>query len=166
MSKAFTKEDGSESDDGLSFVPPPPLPPGAKNYLTADGAERLRADLERLTQTIRPACLAAVKTGPEARRRLQTLDARIRYLSESLRSAVIVDCSALETDRVRFGCRVTVRDAGGEESCYRIVGVDETDVGRGSVSWISPIAKVLMQAKLGDRVKFREELLTISRIER
>jgi transcription elongation factor GreB len=166
MSKAFTKEDGKDPDDGLSFVPPPPLPPGAKNYMTAAGAERVRAELERLTQTVRPACLAEANSDSEARRRLQKLDARIRYLDDSLRSAVVVDTATLETDRVRFGCSVTVRDGGGEESIYRIVGVDETDVERGWVSWISPIARALMQAKPGDKVKFREQLLTITRIER
>jgi transcription elongation factor GreB len=166
MSKAFTKEDGNEPDDGLSFVPPQPLPPGAKNYMTAHGAERLREELERLTQAVRPACLAAVNTDSEARGRLQKLDARIRYLADSLRSAVVVDTATLETERLRFGCSVTVRDDGGEETAYRIVGVDETDVDRGCVSWISPIAKALLGAKVGDRVKFRERLLTITHIGR
>jgi transcription elongation factor GreB len=71
-------------------------------------------------------------------------------------------------DRVRFGATVMVRERSGEESCYRIVGVDETDVDRGWVSWLSPIAKALLNARLGDRVKMRlpagEKELEITRV--
>ena len=48
-----------------------------------------------------------------------------------------------------------VREENGEESTYRIVGVDETDFDRGWVSWLSPIAKALVNARLGERVRFK-----------
>ena len=58
-------------------------------------------------------------------------------------------------DRVRFGATVTVRELSGEVSRYRIVGVDETDIDRGWVSWLSPIGNALLNAQLGRRVRFR-----------
>lgn len=67
-----------------------------------------------------------------------------------------------------FGASVDVRDSRGVESSYRIVGVDETDIDRGWVSWLSPIAKALNNARVGERVKFRfpsgEEKLEILRV--
>jgi transcription elongation GreA/GreB family factor len=59
------------------------------------------------------------------------------------------------SNEVRFGSTVTVQDEDGEEQKYRIVGLDETDIDRCWVSWISPIARALMGARLGQRVKFR-----------
>ena len=152
MSKAFTRE----SDD----APEPPvmprrssLPPGAKNYLTPDGERRLREELERLTQVDRPG-LAGTTDDADAKRRLQGLDQRIVDLQQSLQSAVVVPPPAAPEDRVRFGATVTVRERGGETR-YRIVGVDEADFDRGWVSWLSPIAKALLNARLGQRVRFK-----------
>ena len=132
MSKAFTRE----SDD-LPEVPVvarqrSPLPPGAKNYLTPDGARRLREELERLVQVERPR-QAASPDHPEAKRQLQELDQRIYYLQQSLQSAVVVAPPIVPEAGIRFGASVTVRDRSGGESRYRIVGVDETDLDRGWV---------------------------------
>ena len=67
-----------------------------------------------------------------------------------------------------FGATVTVHD-GRKESRYRIVGVDETDLARDGVSWFSPLARALMNAKVGDRVRFKvpagEKQLEVRRIE-
>ena len=60
-----------------------------------------------------------------------------------------------KTDIVRFGATVTVREKSGEESTYRIVGVDETDMDQGWVSWLSPVARALMNKKVGERVHFK-----------
>lgn len=166
MSRAFVRESDDRFDDGLSFVPPPALPPGAKNYLTSDGATRLRAELERLAQHLRPTTLAEANTNPEARAKLQKIDARIRYLTDSLNRAEVIDPATLDTDRVRFGSIVTVRHADGAEETWRIVGVDETDLDRGWVSWVSPLARALLQAKAGEAVPFRGKSLVVVRIER
>jgi transcription elongation factor GreB len=70
---------------------------------------------------------------------------------------------------VRFGATVLVRRSDGEEDNYRIVGVDEIDLDRGWVSWLSPIAKALMNARVGEQVRFKfpsgEEQLEIVRVE-
>jgi transcription elongation factor GreB len=157
MSKAFTKED----DAGDVLVPRrvSPLPPGARNYLTRGGAARLRAELARLVEEERPALLAATgetgMRGAEAKERLAHVEERIAYLQESLRTAEIAAPPPEPHDVVRFGATVTVRNPRGEELTYRIVGVDEADHARDEVSWLAPIARALLNARLGQRVSFR-----------
>ena len=157
MSKAFTRE----SDDTPELPVRPPraslLPTGAKNYLTPDGAARFRAELDKLLQTERPNAApdSEPSTEADARRQLQALDARIAELQQALHAAVVVPAPAPPHEQVRFGATVTVRERSGEETRYRIVGVDETDIDRGWVSWLSPIAKALLNARLGQRVRFK-----------
>jgi len=162
MSKAFTREDDLPDPMAARRVSSA-LPPGAKNYLTPDGAQRLRAELEGLIQE---RSNVAVSSNPNvAREQLQILDQRIDHLRQSLESAVIIEPPTGPAEQVRFGATVTVRDSSGEECRYRIVGVDETDMDRGWVSWLSPIAKALLHARHGDRVSLKlpskEEALEI-----
>lgn len=174
MSKAFTKESDENPDEPIAYARQSQLPPGAKNYMTTDGARRLREELDRLTQVVRPEVLRAASSATgredaEVRQNLKKTDRQIQLLSESLNSAEVVDPSHQQTDQVRFGATVTVRDQAGAESTYRIVGVDEIDVDRGWVSWLSPIAKALLNKKLGDAVALRlpagEQKLQVMRIE-
>lgn len=153
MSKAFTKE------DDLDDASPPPrpvviLPPGARNYLTVGGANRLQAELIRLLEQDRPPLVARFDDS-DAKRELQALDRRIQHLQSSLRTADIVTPPAPPHDVVRFGATVTVRDRANVESVYRIVGVDETDFDRGWVSWLSPLARALLNARLGQSIVFQ-----------
>lgn len=166
MSKAFTRE----SDDAPESPALPPLrsalPPGAKNYLTPDGAQRLQRELDELgKQRTR---IAALPGANEQKPELQSLDQRMLRLRISLESAVITLAPPPPWEQVRFGATVTVRNERGEESQYRIVGADETDVDRGWVSWLSPIAKALLNARLGHKVRFKfpdgETQLEITRI--
>ncbi len=163
MSKAFTRESDDLPETPLVARPPTPLPPGAKNYLTPGGAQRMREELERLSLVERP------KADPgKTSLNVQVLEQRLRQLEQNLQSAEIVEPPAAPWDQVRFGATVTVRDRAGHESQYRIVGIDETDIDRGWVSWLSPIARALLKAKLGERVRFRfpagEEELEIAGI--
>jgi transcription elongation factor GreB len=153
MSRAFVRESDVPQ---LPELPAQisPLPAGAKNYLTPSGAERLRAELTRLLETERPRLASAPLDDTDAKRELQILDQRIRYLQESLRTAEITPRPAGPADTVRFGATVTLREKGAENR-YRIVGVDETDLDRNWVSWLSPIARALMNARVGDRVQFK-----------
>lgn len=154
MSRAFVRESDFPQ---LPELPPQvsPLPPGAKNYLTAAGAQRLRDELARLLERERPRLASAPADDTDAKRELQVLDQRIRYLQESLRTAEIAEPTPGPADTVRFGATVTVREMNGGETRYRIVGVDETDLERNHVSWLSPIARALMNARLGERVNFK-----------
>lgn len=152
MSKAFTRESDDTPEPPIRPRTTTPLPPGAKNYITAGGARQMQSELERLAQIERPK-FAASAADPDARRRLQSLDQRIEHLQEILGTSVVVKPTATPLEHVRFGATVTVRSSSGETQ-YRIVGIDETDVDRGWVSWLSPIAKALLNAKLGQRVRF------------
>jgi transcription elongation factor GreB len=154
MSKAFTRE----SDDAPDLPATPrrsALPPGAKNYLTAAGERSMREELERLLNSERPA-LAATNSDAESKTRLSQVDQRILELQQSLQTAVVVPppSADMPADRVRFGATVTVRQRG-VQTRYRIVGVDEADFDRGWVSWLSPIAKALVNTRTGQRVKFK-----------
>jgi len=154
MSKAFTRE----SDDGPDLPtvsrPVSALPPGAKNYLTPGGANRLRAELEQLEREERPR-VAALADANDAKRQLQVMDQQIRQREESLRTAEVVPPPAPPWEQVRFGATIRVRDQAGEETRYRIVGVDETDIDQDWVSWLSPIARALLNRRVGERVKIR-----------
>ena len=140
------------------------LAPGAKNYITPAGARKLRDELQQLVEITRPA-LANSTADPEAKRQLARLDQRIAQLEESLRSSEIITPLDSPADSVRFGATVTVRESDGNEATYRIVGVDETDVDRGWISWISPLAKALLNGRRGERIRFKfpsgEETLEI-----
>src|ERR1044071_6665460 len=153
MSKAFTRESDDLPDVPVVPRQQSPLPPGARNYLSPDGARRLREELVRLVQVERPR-QAATPDNAEAKRQLRVMDQRIYYLQQSLRSAMVVVPPIVPDAGVRFGASVTVRDRSGGESRYRIVGVDETDIDRGWVSWLSPIAKALLNAQIGELVRF------------
>lgn len=167
MSKAFTRE--SDGDDPLPMRPSSALPPGAKNFMTPDGVERLRAELGDLLSSVRPALVASAEQD-DGSRKLQLVDQRIAQIEECLRTALVTSPPSAEDERreVRFGAAVTVRRRGGDVA-YRIVGVDETDLDRGWVSYLAPVAKALLGARLGERVKFRfpsgEEDLQVVRID-
>ena len=164
MSKAFTREDDNAPE--IPDLPPltSTLAPGAKNYITPAGAQTLRDELQRLVEVTRPE-LAEANDDPDAKRQLARLDQRIVQLKESLQSAEIVPAPSGPADVVRFGATVTVRESDGTETSYRVVGADETDTDRNWVSWMSPIARALLNGKRGQRIRFKfssgEETLEI-----
>jgi transcription elongation factor GreB len=167
MSKAFTKE----SDDGDEDDLPEEmggLPISAKNYMTPDGFARLRGELDQLMRKERPDVVKVVSwaagNGDRSengdyiygKKRLREIDRRVRYLSKRLANAEVVDpARRAKTDQVFFGATVTTANARNEERTIKIVGVDEVDLTKGHVSWISPIAKALLKAEEGDVVKLR-----------
>lgn len=171
MSKAFTKEsDGDDSEDEGADASVPALPAGAKNYMTPSGAAKLKAELRKLLYTERPELVRivgwAAGNGDRSengdyiygKRRLREIDRRIRFLTKRLEAAEVVDPGRQTADRVLFGARVMVEDEAGRRRQYQIVGVDETDVRHGQIpriSWISPLARALLNAKQGDVVTLR-----------
>lgn len=153
MSKAFTRESDDAPEPRALAPLRSALPPGTKNYLTPNGARQMQAALDALLQ--QRTSLAATDSTPETKSALQNLDQRILRLRHGLESAVITPPPAPPWEQVRFGATVTVKNQSGESSLYRIVGVDETDLDRDWVSWLSPIARALLNAKLGERVRFK-----------
>jgi len=141
VSKAFTKEDGGEE----IFAPPrAPLPPGTKNYITKSGADRIQAELSDL--------ILKKREQPGSQSEQLNRDARIQYLQTLINSFIVVDSSA--SDVVRFGATVTVKRDSQSET-YTIVGVDEIDLDRNRISWLSPLARALMSHRVGDRISFK-----------
>jgi len=163
MSKAFTKETDNDDDD--LEVPSNPIPAGARNYMTPGGWQRMRDEVAWLVKTERPQVTNivswAAKNGDRSenadyqygKRRLREIDRRIRHLTKRLEEAEVVDPGAREaTDQVFFGATVTYSTSKGEEHTVLIVGIDETDMHSGRISWISPVARALIKAREGDTV--------------
>lgn len=166
MNKAFVRE--SEGDDEEQLEPSLKLPPGTRNYITPAGHARLRDELESLVKRERPHVVEivawAASNGDRSengdyiygKRRLREIDRRIRFLSKRLDVAEIVDpLRQGDNDQIFFGARVTVADQCGQENTYTIVGVDEAEVSRGRISWVSPLARALLKAREGDSIRFQ-----------
>ena len=169
MNKAFTKESDQDDDDldeGAS-----PLPAGSKNYITPAGHQALRDEFEYLLKKDRPRVTAAVswaaKNGDRSenadyqygKKRLREIDRRLRFLTKRLDIAEVVNPEIPReddtADQVFFGATVTYAHANGEENTITIVGVDEIDLKRNHISWISPLARSLMKSRAGDAVILR-----------
>ncbi|MDP2263419.1 MAG: transcription elongation factor GreB [Hydrogenophaga sp.] len=163
MSKAFTRETDHDEDDEL---PPPPPVPSGKNYITRAGYERLRAELFTLMDDERPKMVEivhwAASNGDRSengdylygKKRLREIDRRIRFLTQRLEIAEVVDASLHHGgDQVFFGCTVTYADDTGTETTVTILGVDEVDSARGEISWVSPVARALLKARVGEVVR-------------
>ena len=180
MSRAFVNESDSDyQDDDLPEIRNP-LPRGARNYMTPQGAERMQRELSALTSVERPRAAAEVVrlgtagTNAErdalalARRRLREIDRRVEYLRGLSAVLEVVDPQDQDPERVAFGATVTVREEG-EIRRVSIVGVEESDPGAGLVSWISPVAKALAGARAGDIVTVRlpkgDSRLKVERID-
>jgi transcription elongation factor GreB len=165
MSKAFVKE--TETDDELPEEPDG-LGAGLKNYVTPEGLQKLRDELNHLARVERPRVVEVVSwaagNGDRSengdyiygKKRLREIDRRLRYLTKRVESAVMVDSKMQKNrEQVFFGARVTYVDPTGIAKTVRIVGFDEANLEQGMVSWVSPIAKALMKAHLGDVVVVR-----------
>ena len=170
MNKAFVREnEGGDEDDELE--PALKLPVGTNNYITPAGHSRLKAELEHLVKRERPHVVEVVAWAASngdrsengdyiyGKRRLREIDRRIRFLTKRLDIAQVVDpLQQGNNDQVFFGATVTICDGDGAENTYTIVGVDEADVSRGRISWISPLARALLKAREGDAVRFQSPL--------
>ena len=163
MSKAFTREsDAGDDDDEVAL---PALPQGTKNYVTPQGYARLRSELMGLLDEERPKVVEVVswaaKNGDRSengdylygKKRLREIDRRILFLTKRLDIAEVADPSQHRgNDQIFFGATVTYANAKGEERTITIKGIDEADNLKGEVSWIAPIARALLKARVGDEV--------------
>ena len=163
MSKAFTKETDASDDDELVL---PALPAGGKNYITPAGYARLRDELLDLIDNERPKVVEAVHWAASngdrsengdylyGKKRLREIDRRIRFLTKRLEIAEVVDPSLhVGSDQVFFGATVTYVDDEDVERTITIMGIDEADSRESQVSWISPVARALLKARVGDEVQ-------------
>lgn len=164
MNKAFVKENDNAADEDDDEVATP-LPVGSKNYMTPAGHASMRAEFDQLWKMERPKLVEtitwAASNGDRSengdyiygKKRLREIDRRLRYLGKRLENAEVVDPTAREeTDQIFFGATVTVLDNVGDEATYCIVGIDEMDLAKNHISWISPMARALTKARVGDVV--------------
>ena len=167
MNKAFTKETDAPDDDDDDGDGPalPALPAGTRNYMTPGGYARLRAEFMQLIDVERPKMVETVswaaKNGDRSengdylygKKRLREIDRRLRFLTKRLDIAEVVDPSVhFGSEQVFFGATVTYANAKGDEKTITIMGIDEADSLAGEVSWISPIARTLLKARVGDEL--------------
>ena len=161
MSKAFTRESDGEGDE--DEIQLPPLPDGGKNYVTPQGYVRLRDELLNLVDDERPKVVETVhwaaKNGDRSengdylygKKRLREIDRRVRFLTHRLEIAEVTDPSVHHGGgQVFFGATVTYVDEQGDERTVTIKGIDEAQSSQGEVSWVSPIARTLLRARVGD----------------
>lgn len=165
MSKAFTKEtDGDDDDQDEAEA----LPSGQKNYMTPQGFSSLKEEWRNLLYQERPKIVEIVSwaagNGDRSengdyiygKKRLREIDRRVRYLTKRIESAVVVDpVHQKNLDQIFFGATVEYR---GEDEIVRvitIVGLDEADLATEKISWLSPVARAMMKASVGDVVEVR-----------
>lgn len=167
MSKAFTKEsDDDGSDDAGEAIDA--LPAHLTNYMTPTGFAAMQAELRQLLYTERPKVVETVSwaagNGDRSengdyiygKKRLREIDRRVRYISKRLESAQVVDPTRQQhLEQVFFGATVTYAREDDSEHTVTLVGIDEIDVEHGKISWISPMAKALLKAKVGDVVALK-----------
>ncbi|MGH7298160.1 MAG: transcription elongation factor GreA [Polyangiaceae bacterium] len=139
-----------------------------KNPITPEGAARLRQELIQLKSVERPAIIQAIATAREhgdlsenaeyhaARDKQSFIEGRIKQIEQNLALAEVIDPSKLAGDRVAFGATVKLSNTDtGDEVTYRILGADEADLAKGSISITSPLARSLIGKEVGDEVKVR-----------
>jgi transcription elongation factor GreB len=169
--------DDDDEEGGL-----PAIPPGAKNYITPAGYQRIKDELFQLIDVERPEVVRVVHWAASngdrsengdyiyGKRRLREIDRRIRFLTKRLDLAEIVDPTVHHgSDQIFFGATVTYQKESGEEHTVTIVGIDELDPLKGKISWVSPVARTLAKAREGDSVMLKTpvgtEELTILSVE-
>ena len=156
-----TEADDDEAEDGAA-----PLPGGLHRYVTPLGLARMRAELNQLMREERPKIVEIVSwaagNGDRSengdylygKKRLREIDRRARFLGKRIDKAQIVDpATQMRRDQVFFGATVRFVTEADEERIVTIVGVDEADLTKGEVSLASPVARALMQKRVGDEVR-------------
>ncbi len=151
MSRGFVKE--GDQEEILILTPRAYLPEGLTNYVTQVGMDELLDEKQRLINKIEN-----LDTKNENERRIASnhINAKLKLLNERILSAKIIDLDKQSPDEVWFGATITLKiDNETKLQKYQIVGVDEADVSKGKISFISPIAKILTSKKVGEKAKLK-----------
>lgn len=164
MSKAFTKESDDDDEPEKSEI----NIPHHKNYVTPAGFAAMQTEMRHLLTEEKPKLLTTIRwaagNGDRSengdyiygKKRLREIYRRVRYLTKRLESAEIIDPARQQgLKQVFFGATVTYRENGKEIKKVKIVGVDEADIAKEKISWISPLAKTLLKSHIGDTVILR-----------
>ncbi len=149
MSRAFVKDADDNAGDALPDIPVSEHP----NYVTPRGLARLRERLD--AAQARRDELRASEPALAQQGELAALERELRWLKARVASAIEIDLAQQPHDRVAFGAIVTVESEDDGAHTYRIVGEDEADAEHGLVSYVSPLARALIGARVGDEVTWQ-----------
>jgi transcription elongation factor GreB len=157
MSRGFIKEDDQEE---VPLVPPRAyLPEGVTNFVTPNGMKQLMVEKQMLINEKNNLNNANEN---EIRIALNYINAKLRLLNNRIAEAKIVTLNEQPQNEIRFGALITLKTEASENfQTFQIVGVDEADISKGKVSFISPIARVLINKKIGDKVILKQALKDI-----
>ena len=158
----------TQADEDDEHDTPAGMPPGTPFYMTPDGHARLREELRALWDEERPKVVEIVSWAAAlgdrsenadyqyGKRRLREIDRRVRFLRKRLEKAQVVDPAAqTRRDQVFFGAAVTYAREDDTEVTVTITGIDEADLQRGRISWVSPVARTLLGKRVGDVARLR-----------
>jgi transcription elongation factor GreB len=153
MSRGFVREGDQEE---VPMVPQRAyLPAGVANFVTREGIDLLLKEREELLKE-RESLVASNEN--EKRIEQNFINAKLQLLNDRIADARIMDGTGKESGEITFGARVTLlAESTGREQTIKIVGVDEAVLGKGRISFISPLAKALMNKKAGDRVVLKRD---------
>lgn len=141
----------------------PPRPKGS-TYITAEGAAKLRRELDYLWKTKRPAVTRAVAEAAAqgdrsenaeyiyGKKQLAEIDRRVRYLRKRFDELKIVTQAPADKARIHFGAELWLTDELGARSRFRLVGPDEIGLEPGNLSMDSPLGKAVLGKRVGDEV--------------
>lgn len=154
MSRGFVKEDDQED---IPFIAPRAyLPPGTINYVTPAGMEALMSEREALNSEKNQ---WHGHNENERRVAYNYINARLQLLEERISSARVVKLNEQPKHEIRFGATVTIKDLHSNNiQTIQITGVDEANPASGKISFISPLAQVLINKKIGDRVRLKRKI--------
>ena len=152
MSRGFVKEDDQEE---VPIVPQRAfLPEGVTNFVTPFGMNQLLAEKQMLVSEKNNLNNANEN---EKRIALNYINAKLQLLNNRIVEAKIVNLNEQPPNEIRFGAIITLKiEASKNIRTFQIVGVDEANISKGKVSFISPIAKVLINKKIGDKVILKQ----------
>jgi transcription elongation factor GreB len=152
MSRGFVKEDDQEE---IPIVPQRAyLPEGVTNFVTPFGMNQLLEEKQML-ESEKDNLNNANEN--EKRIELNYINAKLQLLNNRIAEARIVNSDDQPQDEIRFGATVTLRKEASEDiQTFQIVGVDEADISKGKVSFISPFSRLLINKKSGDRVVLKQ----------
>ena len=147
MSRGFVKEDDQEE---IPIVPPrADLPEGVANYVTQIGMTELLAEKQMLVDEKNN---LNSSSDNEKRIALNYINAKLQLLTNRIDTAKIISLIEQAPDEIRFGAVITLKiEASKKIRTFQIVGVDEADISKGKISFTSPLAKVLINKKIGDK---------------
>jgi len=153
MSRGFVKEGDQEE---VPMVPQRAyLPAGVPNFVTVTGLEQLLAEREAMIAEKEE---LGISNENEKRIALNFINAKLQLLNSRIADARVVDPKDQPMDEVTFGATITLKNVtSGKIQTFQIVGVDEADIAGGKISFISPLARALLNKRSGDRVSLKRE---------